>query len=89
MQQAELGDAVPIGDDLDGLLRGDLVFWTATSASCSTPSSCCTPMPTTWPCGIEPLRIAADRIAQTGSAIATVSASMVNPSPRTLRTAER
>jgi cell wall-associated NlpC family hydrolase len=27
MQQAELGDDVLVADDLDGLLRGDLVFW--------------------------------------------------------------
>ena len=27
MQQAELGRDVPIRDDLDGLTRGDLVFW--------------------------------------------------------------
>ncbi|RUO99748.1 NlpC/P60 family protein [Hyphomicrobium sp.] len=27
MQQAELGDNVLVGDDLEGLARGDLVFW--------------------------------------------------------------
>ena len=27
MQQAELGDAVDVSADLDGLLRGDLIFW--------------------------------------------------------------
>ena len=27
MQQAELGEDVPIRGDLDGLKRGDLVFW--------------------------------------------------------------
>lgn len=27
MQQSELGDAVEVGDDLAGLMRGDLVFW--------------------------------------------------------------
>jgi cell wall-associated NlpC family hydrolase len=27
MQQAELGESVEVGDDLDGLKRGDLVFW--------------------------------------------------------------
>lgn len=27
MQQAELGESVSIADDLDGLTRGDLVFW--------------------------------------------------------------
>jgi cell wall-associated NlpC family hydrolase len=27
MQQAELGDAVEVSSDLDGLLRGDLIFW--------------------------------------------------------------
>ena len=27
MQQAELGDNVLVSDDLEGLVRGDLVFW--------------------------------------------------------------
>jgi hypothetical protein len=27
MQQAELGDTVAVAGDLDGLTRGDLVFW--------------------------------------------------------------
>jgi cell wall-associated NlpC family hydrolase len=27
MQQAEIGGAIDVGDDLAGLRRGDLVFW--------------------------------------------------------------
>ena len=72
MQLAELGSAVPVGDDLGGLARGDLVFWAGHVGIMLDAVRLAHANAHHMAVAIEPLRVAADRIALTGSVITAV-----------------
>lgn len=72
MQLAELGTAVPVGDDLAGLARGDLVFWAGHVGIMLDGTGLLHANAYHMVVAEEPLRVAADRIARGGSAIAAV-----------------
>ena len=72
MQLAETGSAVPVSDDLGGLARGDLVFWAGHVGIMLDTVRLLHANAHHMAVAIEPLRIAADRIARTGSVIAAI-----------------
>lgn len=72
MQQAEVGDAVAIGDALSGLVRGDLVFWRGHVGIMLDSQRLLHANAHHMSVAVEALRDAVDRIALTGSAIAAV-----------------
>jgi cell wall-associated NlpC family hydrolase len=72
MQQAEVGDAVAIGDAFGGLARGDLVFWRGHVGFMLDAHRLLHTNAHHMSVAVEPLRSAVDRIARTGSAITAV-----------------
>jgi cell wall-associated NlpC family hydrolase len=72
MQMAELGTAVEAGRDLDGLRRGDLIFWNGHVAIVSDASTLLHANAHHMAVAAEPLRPAVDRIARSGSPIAAI-----------------
>jgi cell wall-associated NlpC family hydrolase len=72
MQQAEVGNAVALRDDLGGLARGDLVFWAGHVGIMLDAVRLLHANAHHMAVAAEPLRVAADRIAGTGSAITAV-----------------
>ena len=72
MQQAELGRDVPIRDDLDGLTRGDMVFWPGHVGIMVDAFLLLHANAHHMGVVAEPLASAVDRIARTGSPIAAI-----------------
>jgi cell wall-associated NlpC family hydrolase len=72
MQLAELGQAVSVGADLGGLERGDLVFWAGHVGIMLDSVRLLHANAHHMAVAIEPLRVAADRIARTGAVIVAV-----------------
>ncbi len=72
MQQAEVGEAVAIKADLDGLMRGDLVFWPRHVGIMVDAHLLLHANAHNMAVVVEPVRGAVDRIARGGSAIAAV-----------------
>jgi cell wall-associated NlpC family hydrolase len=72
MQLAEVGNAVPVGPDLGGLARGDLVFWPGHVGIMLDAVRLLHANAHHMAVAAEPLRTAADRIARSGSAITAV-----------------
>jgi cell wall-associated NlpC family hydrolase len=72
MQRAEVGDSAVIGDDLGGLVRGDLVFWPGHVGIMLDPARLLHANAHHMAVAAEPLRVAAQRIARTGAPIAGV-----------------
>jgi cell wall-associated NlpC family hydrolase len=72
MQQAELGSAVSIGDDMGSLTRGDLVFWPGHVGIMLDAARLLHANAHHMAVAAEPLRAAVDRIARTGAALAAV-----------------
>jgi cell wall-associated NlpC family hydrolase len=72
MQQAEVGTAIAAGADLGGLARGDLVFWPGHVGIMLDAVRLLHANAHHMAVAAEPLRVAVDRIAGTGSAIAAV-----------------
>jgi cell wall-associated NlpC family hydrolase len=72
MQMAELGEAVSLRQDLGGLARGDLVFWRGHLGIMLDAVRLLHANAHHMAVAIEPLRLATDRIARTGSAITAV-----------------
>jgi cell wall-associated NlpC family hydrolase len=72
MQLAEVGDRAVIGDDLSGLVRGDLVFWPGHVGIMLDPARLLHANAHHMAVAAEPLRVAAQRIARTGAPIAGV-----------------
>jgi cell wall-associated NlpC family hydrolase len=72
MQQVEVGTTVSVGDDLGGLVRGDLVFWPGHVGIMLDAVRLLHANAHHMAVAAEPLRAAADRIARSGSAITAV-----------------
>lgn len=72
MQQAELGDAVAVAEDLDGLMRGDLVFWKGHVGIMLDAFLMLHANAHHMAVVAEPLAGAVDRIARAGSRIAAI-----------------
>ena len=72
MQQAEVGRVVPTTVDLGGLARGDLVFWAGHVGIMLDAVQLLHANAHHMAVAVEPLRLAADRIARTGSVITAV-----------------
>ena len=72
MQLAEIGDITVVGHDLCGLARGDLVFWPGHVGIMLDPDRLLHANAHHMAVAVEPLRVAAERIARTGQAIAAV-----------------
>ena len=72
MQLAEIGDTTVVGHDLSGLARGDLVFWPGHVGIMLDPDRLLHANAHHMAVAVEPLRVAAERIARTGQAIAAV-----------------
>jgi cell wall-associated NlpC family hydrolase len=72
MQLAEVGDRAVIGDDLSGLVRGDLVFWPGHVGIMLDPARLLHANAHHMAVAAEPLRVAAQRIARSGGPIAAV-----------------
>jgi cell wall-associated NlpC family hydrolase len=72
MQQAELGSEVAIKDDLDGLERGDLLFWRGHVGIMVDGFLLLHANAHHMAVVVEPVRGALDRIARTGLALAAV-----------------
>jgi cell wall-associated NlpC family hydrolase len=72
MQMAELGAPVEVRGDLGGLRRGDLVFWKGHVGILTDPLTLLHANAHHMAVTAEPLRGAVDRIARSGSAIATI-----------------
>jgi Bacterial dipeptidyl-peptidase Sh3 domain/NlpC/P60 family len=72
MQLAEVGERAVVGNDLSGLARGDLVFWPGHVGIMLDPARLLHANAHHMAVAVEPLRVAADRIARTGQAIAAV-----------------
>jgi len=72
MQSAEIGDRTLVGPDLSGLARGDLVFWPGHVGVMLDPDRLLHANAHHMAVAVEPLRVAAERIARTGQAIAAV-----------------
>ncbi len=84
MQQAEVGNAVPVGSGLGDLARGDLVFWAGHVGIMLDAVRLLHANAHHMAVAVEPLRVAVDRIAGTGSAITAVKRTLrgSDPSPR-------
>jgi cell wall-associated NlpC family hydrolase len=72
MQMAELGTPVDAAGDLDGLQRGDLIFWKGHVGIVRDASTLLHANAHHMAVTAEPLRAAVDRIAKTGSAVAAI-----------------
>ena len=72
MQQAELGNAVPVSGDLGGLARGDLVFWAGHIGIMLDAVRLLHANAHHMAVAVEPLQLAADRISRTGALITAV-----------------
>jgi cell wall-associated NlpC family hydrolase len=72
MQMAELGTPAEAGRDLDGLQRGDLIFWKGHVAIISGASTLLHANAHHMAVAAEPLRPAVDRIARSGALIAAI-----------------
>jgi cell wall-associated NlpC family hydrolase len=72
MQQTELGKEVPIRDDLDGLTRGDIVFWPGHVGIMVDAFMLLHANAHHMGVVAEPLASAVDRIAHTGASIAAI-----------------
>jgi cell wall-associated NlpC family hydrolase len=72
MQMAELGTPVEAGRDLDGLQRGDLIFWNGHVAIVSGASTLLHANAHRMAVAAEPLRPAVDRIARSGCPIVAI-----------------
>ena len=72
MQEAEVGERLPVADALPGRVRGDLVFWKAHVGIMIDAERLVHANAFHMAVAIEPLRVAAARIAATGSAITAV-----------------
>ena len=72
MQLAEVGESAVVGNDLGGLARGDLVFWPGHVGIMLDPVRLLHANAHHMAVAVEPLRVAAERIARTGQAIAAV-----------------
>ena len=72
MQLAEIGDTTVVGHDLSGVARGDLVFWPGHVGIMLDPDRLLHANAHHMAVAVEPLRVAAERIARTGQAIAAV-----------------
>jgi cell wall-associated NlpC family hydrolase len=72
MQQAELGSEVPVADDLDGLQRGDLVFWAGHVGIMTDAFLIVHANAHHMAVVVEPLKAVADRNARAGLPIAAV-----------------
>jgi cell wall-associated NlpC family hydrolase len=72
MQQAEVGSEVALRDDLDGLQRGDLVFWKGHVGIMTDAFLLLHANAFHMATVVEPLRAAVDRIARGGTPLATV-----------------
>ncbi len=72
MQQAELGVPKPLGEDLQGLERGDLVFWKGHVGIMVDAFLLLHANAHHMAVALEPLKAAVDRIARTGLPIAAV-----------------
>ena len=72
MQQAELGQDVPVRDDLDGLTRGDMVFWPGHVGIMIDAFMLLHANAHHMGVVVEPLASAVDRIARTGASIAAI-----------------
>jgi cell wall-associated NlpC family hydrolase len=79
MQRAQVGEAVPFGEDLGGLVRGDLVFWPGHVGIMLDPHRLLHANAHHMAVAIEPLRTTADRIARTGSTITAVKRLPASP----------
>ena len=72
MQLAEVGERLEIGEGLGGLARGDLVFWPGHVGIMLDPARLLHANAHHMAVAVEPLQVAAQRIAHTGSVIAAV-----------------
>jgi cell wall-associated NlpC family hydrolase len=72
MQLAEVGIIVPVGADLGGLVRGDLVFWPGHVGIMLDAARLLHANAHHMAVAAEPLRVAVDRIAKSGSVVAAV-----------------
>ena len=72
MQQAELGRDVAVRDDLDGLERGDLVFWKGHVGIMTDAFLLLHANAYHMAVAVEPLRAAVDRIARGGLAVTAI-----------------
>ena len=72
MQQAELGGSVPVAGDLEGLKRGDLVFWKGHVGIMVDSVLMVHANAHHMMVAVEPLSEAAQRIARTGSQIIAI-----------------
>jgi cell wall-associated NlpC family hydrolase len=72
MQQAELGDEVLIPSDLEGLRRGDLVFWRGHVGVMVDGVMLLHANAHHMAVTVEPLEVAVRRIARTGASVAAV-----------------
>ena len=88
MQQAELGDSIAVTSELDGLQRGDLVFWKGHVGIMIDGILMVHANAHHMMVAIEPLPEAARRIAKTGSQILSVKRLPLVPQSLTLPVAE-
>ena len=72
MQQAEVGDTVPIREPLDNLQRGDLVFWKGHVGIMTDGFMLLHANAHHMAVAAEPFKVAVERIARSGSAIAAI-----------------
>ncbi|HEY1244924.1 MAG TPA: NlpC/P60 family protein [Hyphomicrobiaceae bacterium] len=72
MQMAGLGMPVEAGRDLDGLRRGDLIFWKGHMGIVSDAATLLHANAHHMAVAVEPLRPAVDRIARSGSPVAAI-----------------
>ncbi|MBO0763072.1 MAG: C40 family peptidase [Hyphomicrobiaceae bacterium] len=72
LQMTELGTPVETGRDLDGVQRGDLIFWKDHVAIVSHASTLLHANAHRMAVASEPLRLAVDRIAKSGSPVVTI-----------------
>lgn len=79
MQLAELGNTVAVGDDLDGLARGDLVFWNRHAGIMVDSFLMLHANAHHMAVVVEPLRTAVDRIARAGTPLAAVKRLQAKP----------
>ena len=81
MQQAELGEHIPVPGDLEGLLRGDLIFWPGHVGIMTDGIMLLHANAHHMAVVMETLPEAADRIARSGSPIAAIKR-IIKPSPQ-------
>src|SRR5262249_17581736 len=82
MQLAEVGERAVVGSDLSGLARGDLVFWPGHVGIMLDPARLLHANAHHMAVAVEPLLVAAERIARTGQAIAAVKRLPAQPGSR-------